>query len=184
MTMPKEWSCEKCGHLNRPKFGHQAIRSLATLRERFEAKVAQAGPAECWLWKGVVNTTGYGMLYVAGRRVLAHRVAYELHHGLIPPGHEVLHSCDNPPCVNWGHLRSGTHGENIADAMAKGRHRPPGLGLKGQKNPHAKLTDLQAAEIRSSYRYRTPGHQLQDLALKYGVGRATIHNILNGRRYA
>ena len=49
-------------------------------------------------------------------------------HGPIPDGLLVLHSCDNPSCVNPDHLRVGTQAENIQDRDAKGRtHRKKNL---------------------------------------------------------
>lgn len=57
--------------------------------------------------------------------LLAHRVSYELHHGPIPQGALILHSCDNPGCVNPAHLRAGTQSENILEAFAKGRKKIP-----------------------------------------------------------
>jgi len=45
----------------------------------------------------------------------------------LPAGALVLHSCDNPACCNWRHLRVGTHRENQMDAVARGRwtYTPP-----------------------------------------------------------
>lgn len=68
-------------------------------------------------------------------RAYAHRVAWELTYGPIPNGLRVLHTCDNPRCVNPGHLMLGTQSDNIADSMRKGRftaHHITGVRLNGQ----------------------------------------------------
>lgn len=86
-------------------------------------------PDGCHLWTGAVNSKGYGRLYVhevRGPR-LAHRWAWEHHHGPIPPGLYVLHTCDNPPCQNQDHHYLGTAKQNTEDAMARGRLVPPPL---------------------------------------------------------
>jgi hypothetical protein len=46
--------------------------------------------------------------------------------GPIPDGAWVLHRCDNPPCCNPAHLFLGDAAANVADMVAKGRHRPRG----------------------------------------------------------
>ncbi len=97
-------------------------RKLIPLADRFWIKVVRSGDDECWGWSGTTNK-GYGRINVGGNMVLAHRVAWELTSGLIPPGMCVLHSCDNPPCVNPNHLFLGTHADNMRDMRAKGRHR-------------------------------------------------------------
>ena len=37
----------------------------------------------------------------------------------------VMHRCDNPPCFRYDHLRLGTHADNHADMVAKGRGSTP-----------------------------------------------------------
>jgi hypothetical protein len=65
---------------------------------------------------------GYGHLYVDGKFVGAHRVALGLSRGRpLTPDEEALHSCDNPPCCNPGHLFEGTQRQNMDDMSRKGR---------------------------------------------------------------
>ena len=81
-------------------------------------------PNGCREWTGAHTDKGYGMLRVKGKLVLTHRLAWTLAHGPIPPGIEVLHHCDNPPCCEpYGndHLFLGTHAENMADMAKKDR---------------------------------------------------------------
>lgn len=78
----------------------------------------------CWEWNGTRNESGYGLFshsasgYTNAR---AHRVSYELTHGSLSTDDFVLHSCDNPPCVNPEHLRTGDHDANMADVADRRR---------------------------------------------------------------
>ena len=64
------------------------------------------------------------------KRLMAHRIAWELTNGPIPNDLRVLHRCDNPPCVNPAHLFLGTQLDNIAYRHAKGRDK------SGPDRPH------------------------------------------------
>lgn len=90
------------------------------LPARFWAKVhiAETG---CWEWRAN-KVRGYGRFSHGGRMWLAHRVAHAELIGPIPDGLDVLHSCDNPPCVNPAHLRAGTDQDNMRDQLSRGRH--------------------------------------------------------------
>ena len=77
----------------------------------------------CWEWTGAPNGVfGYGRIRFNGRRVLTHRLAWELSYGSVPGGLFVLHHCDNPPCCKPEHLFLGDNFDNMADKVAKGRH--------------------------------------------------------------
>lgn len=92
-------------------------------RERYapplvnDSRLEVGSPDECWEWQGSRTVAGYGRI----ANVYVHRLMYAEHHGEIADGIEIMHTCDNPPCVNPAHLRAGTHRDNMADASAKGR---------------------------------------------------------------
>ena len=73
--------------------------------ERFCEKIAFSD--ECWLWTGTVNggngRPSYGQFHLRGRKALAHRLAYELCFGPIPPGLVLDHLCRTPKCVRPDH---------------------------------------------------------------------------------
>lgn len=93
---------------------------MADKRARFWAYVQPS--TGCWQWNGPMREQdGYGFFTLGGRRLSAHRVSWELHHGSIPDGFYICHHCDNPPCVRPDHLFLGTVRDNVDDMIAKGR---------------------------------------------------------------
>ena len=68
---------------------------------------------ECWQWQGSKNQLGYGQFWGGGKLVSAHRFAYELLLGKIPPDRQLDHLCRNTSCVNPAHLEIVTGSENV-----------------------------------------------------------------------
>lgn len=106
------------------------------LEDRFWSKVKK-GPG-CWRWMGSLSKKGYGLFWKDGKIERAHRAAWQLIRGPIPPKMQVLHSCDQPNCVNVSHLRLGTNADNVADRVSRGRdyqnritHCPAGHPYEG-----------------------------------------------------
>ncbi|MBA7693007.1 hypothetical protein ES703_101582 [subsurface metagenome] len=124
----------------------------------------------CWLWLASCHDFGYGHLRHGGKDLKAHRVAWELTNGPIPDGMQVLHSCDNPVCVNPSHLFLGTQQVNITDMMQKGRYRRH--AALGENNGSAKLREPQVLEI-----LRSTDETSRVLALKYAVSPSLIKQI-------
>lgn len=92
-------------------------------RQRFESYVDRGAANECWNWTGTLFADGYGALHYEGRPVRAHRLMLFFEKGYpLNDKRFVLHSCDNPRCVNPSHLSLGLAADNIADMVAKGRH--------------------------------------------------------------
>jgi hypothetical protein len=79
----------------------------------------------CWEWNAGRVPAGYGTVKIGGKNRMTHRVAYEVLVGRIPPGMEVCHECDNPPCINPDHLWIGTHADNMRDMRLKRAHAHP-----------------------------------------------------------
>ena len=139
----------------------------------FWSKVIVKGLDECWTWKGAINGNGYAY-FSAGRRLSlpqkASRTSYLLTHGSIPDGLHILHSCDNPCCVNPCHLRADTRQANMDDMKAKQRQ------AKGARNSQTKLTLEQVEAIRSDTR------TLALISEEYGVSRGMVSRIRSGDR--
>lgn len=88
----------------------QALRGV-TMEDRLLHYSAWA-ESGCLEWTGHRVGKGYGRVRDHDRKLLAHRAAYALWVGPIPEGLQVLHWCDNPPCINPEHLHVGTNQEN------------------------------------------------------------------------
>lgn len=115
--------------------------------DRLEDKIFYS-PDGCWYWTGSTHRNGYGVILVGNKKVrLAHRVSYQIYKGDV--GRMcVLHSCDNPPCVNPDHLSLGTNADNVQDRVRRGRGAP----MNGMNNPSAILDELQVLVIRDLLR--------------------------------
>lgn len=97
------------------------------MEERFARLTDRSG--ECWIWRGAVNSVGYGVMSVNKRSTHAHRASYEFFVGPIPIGLLVCHKCDNRRCVRPDHLFVGNYKDNTQDASRKKR-------LRGQNKTH------------------------------------------------
>lgn len=131
--------------------------SHLSIKDRFLAKLPPRPVDDtCWLWAGATDPSGYGHMRIAERVVGAHRVSYTLYRGALQDGLCVLHTCDNPACVNPAHLFLGTKADNYHDAAGKNRM------------PRHKLSVEQVRSIRSE-----TGSQ-KEIDLRYDVCPALI----------
>ena len=187
------WVTERAQSLGHPTvnlFERSTMpRKHITLEERFWSKVNKDGPtlpgmnSPCWLWTGARSSDGYGNMGIDRRNYGAHRVSAHLALGLPLRGDGgrgpmVLHSCDNPPCVNPAHLRVGTAAENNQDTRDRGRVRldPP----RGIDHCFAKLTPEIIASARVAW---GGGATLKELAAEYGVNTISLYNALTGKTW-
>ena len=141
--------------------------------ERFWTKVAKSNEG-CWIWTAKLNPAkygGHGQVRVGQTMVGAHRIAWVLTHGPIPPKLNVLHRCNVAACVRPDHLYLGTQRENTRDAIANGTYHR----WVGAAHPRAKLTDDDVRAIRSRH---ANGVKYRDLATEYGVTYGLIGHIV------
>lgn len=133
--------------------------SLKKIEGRFWSKAIRTEIDECWIWIAGKLGAGYGNFAFRGTGCPAHRFSWMLFNKKeIPSGMLVMHTCDNPPCVNPKHLVLGTTADNIADKCSKGRQRKgdnhparvnPNFLKRGDDHHYSKLTSEQVLEIRA-----------------------------------
>lgn len=144
---------------------------------------------ECWPWIGPLNDRGYGQIRIGKRMCKAHRIAWIITYGRDPHPKCVLHTCDNPPCVNPKHLWLGTVGDNNHDMAKKGRSKRgdlnparlhPELMERGEQRYNAKMTEEKVRELR---RLRSEGWQYKDLIQKFGIDLKTAWLIIERKAW-
>lgn len=145
-------------------------RKYASLKDAFWAQVRFSDDNECWIIGPGGNR--YGQLAYDGKVYRTHRLAYELFVGPIPGGMHVCHTCDHPACCNPDHLFLGTHADNMADMVAKGRH--------SWARKVSALTAEDIRWVREQYARGAPG---LDLAETLGVCPGFVYSLLSGKSW-
>lgn len=145
---------------------------------RFVDKTPGHGPdGDCWLWIGGTTSDGYGVIKVGyttkGKRrsLKAHRLACELSNKFIAEDKVARHTCDIRLCVNPEHMIEGTHADNVADRVARGR------SAVGTKNGRAKLSEDDVLTIRELVK----SEDIATIARNFQVDRALIRRIRDGK---
>lgn len=161
----------------------------------------------CHEWQGYRDRHGYGRMRLAPKiqatysiyTQLVPRIVWQINHGPIERTQHVCHSCDNPPCVNIGHLWLGDAQSNQQDSMRKDRkpsgdnhpmRRHPERAAfgdrngsrkyrermpRGTENPSARLTDEAVYAMRA---YAAHGYTYQQIADAYNITESNVGHIV------
>ena len=163
----------------RPKKG-------VTFWDRVYSHIKQRG--NCVEFTGAKDSCGYGRINRDGKLVRLHRAVWERDHGPIPTGMVIMHTCDNPPCVNPLHLALGTQTANIKDMWSKergarqfGNRHTLGKHINvGEKHGLSKFTNDDVAKIKMRLKQ---GEKVAHVAAEFKVSRAAIYHIKRGDRW-
>ncbi len=155
---------------------------LSSSVERLMSKMKTIPGSFCWEWTGAVGSDGYGRTWFNGKSWMAHRLSYHLMskpwmQAEIPEGMFVCHECDNPLCINPGHLFVGSADDNNKDMARKGRARGP----LGESNGNSKLTKEDVLMIVQSVRGGSP---VAEVASEFGVTPNNIKAICDGTTWS
>lgn len=145
-----------------------------TVKERLLKRVEVDDISGCWNWIGAKNIRGYGQIKVDGAQLGAHRVSYEVFYGNLQEHLCVIHSCDNPSCINPDHLSLGTNKENSEDMVSKKRQ------CYGDRNARSILRPDQVLEIRSLLESNIPVRQIAE---RFGVSKSCVDKIRTERTW-
>jgi hypothetical protein len=140
--------------------------STETVRQYILERIEPEPNSGCWLWSRGLSQ-GYATAKIRGKQRKVHRVAFDVFVGAIGK-HHVLHSCDNPSCVNPDHLRLGDHKENMRDRA------------KRRRTAQRKLSTDDVNTIRQR---RCAGESLKSIANDFCVSSTTIMNTTSGKFY-
>lgn len=155
--------------------------------------LAHCVPSEngCIEWRGPTGSNSFGQIHFRGVSTRASRAMWQLSNGPIPDGLVVMHSCDNPPCVNIDHLSLGTNRENIDDMLRKGR------SAKGDKNgrrrhperfKHVRIlgTQSKSSKINEDIvrQIRASSLTLSEDAARFGISDVAVSKVRRRKLWA
>ncbi len=147
-----------------------------TFATKFWSKVKFSEGDGCYVWTGNKYPCGYGQIRIKGIPQGAHRVSWMLAKGRIPKSN-VLHRCDNRPCVRIDHLFLGNMSDNMLDCYAKNRR-----SAKGTRNPNSKISEKEVLIIRAEHKEARKTFNLwvsvrASLSRRFGLKESSVENI-------
>lgn len=143
--------------------------------QRF-CKYIEIGEDGILRWIGAKDSCGYGLFYLKGKLVKAHRLAFFLWGDTeFAPELHVLHKIDDPAIVDCRYLFQGTHSDNMADRNAKGRT------AVGSAHGRSKYSESEVLEVR---RLGASGQYTHEqIATMTGMSRSHVAKIINRKRW-
>jgi hypothetical protein len=128
----------------------------------------------CMEWTSGKTIDGYPQFWHNNLNERGNRFIYECFNGKIPEDLQVLHSCDNPSCVNPRHLSIGTNQDNVDDMCNKNRN------VKGSQVSTSKLIEKDIEEILLNI-YNDVYSDINEISKDYDISNTVIYRVLSGK---
>ncbi len=139
---------------------------------RFARLVGEPNANGCREWLGSRNKDGYGQFWGGKAMIKAHRFVFIRENGPLPADKRVvMHSCDNPGCVELSHLSAGTDLENVRHMYEVERSRHAAR----EENGNARLTEKEVSDLRAFHRI---GFTQAALARQFGIAQSHVGRIV------
>lgn len=134
---------------------------------------------DCWICTShAKDKDGYPQIYRNGRHWKLTRWVYNVVNGDLQEDLVILHSCDNPSCMNPTHLSQGSSLDNVTDKYEKGRDN----NVRGENIGTSVLSNRDVWEIKHLLKY-TKMYQ-KEIGYLYGVTQTTIGCIKRGELWS
>lgn len=157
-------------------------------RDQYSGRILSFDRKRCGqiLRAGPSNSGHLSVVLGRGQTRSVHTLVLEAFVGPCPEGHESCHGDDDPINNKLENLRWGTRSDNLHDAIRNGK-KPI-----GEKAWNAKLSNVDVASIKARIgdRPKMPRglhdrslESMTKIATEYGVGEATIRQIVRGRTW-
>jgi len=134
----------------------------------------------CLDWPWGTNTGGYAFLRLprdkGDRNCLATHIIFGYVHPPLEPGMQALHRCDRRICIRPIHLFSGSHRDNMADMVAKGRGR-------NRSRERHNLAKMNWEKVHAARKMRSEGATIMEVANHFGLVFSSMRSLLVGETW-
>lgn len=137
--------------------------------DRFWSNVTKS--EGCWIY-GNARSQCHKVFHrrpIDGGVIGAHVFSFELHHGPLPEGQLVRHTCDVGACIRPEHLIPGSHKQNSQDMVERDR---------------AFLAKLQLKDVIEIRRRYNSGDSISQLAKEYEMSYAGMWQVVHRQTWA